>query len=325
MSSDRKKYFKLGMGGTFDHFHAGHEKFILFASDLAAHLVIGVTDPQLTRNKPYELLIEPYSIRARAVHQFCNRHHISHSVVRLFDQFGPTLEGSDVRVLAVTPETAKGADKINEVREKLQLQTLPVYICDYFLDEDGKPLHAEQIRAGISNRQGTVYPHIFSKDLSLSDDQRAAFQPAQGEIITQPHESPTESLRIVVGDRSLATFISNAWNYDLGIFDNREQRQETQRPEITQLKPDSTVENPPGKISLQLIKVLQTVLQQKQKYLLVEGEEDLAAVALVLLTPLNTQIYYGQPGEGIVEMVVTEELKETFYNILTKPKLSQNS
>jgi uncharacterized protein (UPF0218 family) len=37
---------------------------------------------------------------------------------------------------------------------------------------------------------------------------------------------------------------------------------------------------------------------------------------LALVAPLGAVIYYGQPNEGIIEMIVTEELKELFYSIL---------
>lgn len=324
LNTNRKKYFKIGMGGTFDHFHAGHAKFLSFASELGAHLMIGVTDPHLTRGKSYEHLIESYSVRAKAVHHYCNQHHIAHTIVRLNDPYGPTLEGSEVTALVVTPETSPGADKINELRSKLQLRALPVYICDYFLAEDGNPLHAEKIRAGIANRNGEIYSRIFNANLSLDDEQRIFFQKPQGPIIIEPGSTIDPTLKIVVGDMSLRTFIREGWQYDLGIYDRQEQRKNSIENETLDLIPNETVSNPPGVFSLQLIKVLEKALKQKTKHILVEGEEDLAAVAMVLLAPLNTQIYYGQPGEGIVEMIANESLKNTFYQVLTKPNLSQN-
>jgi hypothetical protein len=43
---------------------------------------------------------------------------------------------------------------------------------------------------------------------------------------------------------------------------------------------------------------------------LIEGEEDLVAAALVFALPLESVMYYGQPGEGMVKVRVSEELKE---------------
>jgi len=54
-----KKIQALGMGGTFDHFHAGHEKFIKFAYEQAEQLFIGVTTEKMSRGKKYAHLIEP--------------------------------------------------------------------------------------------------------------------------------------------------------------------------------------------------------------------------------------------------------------------------
>jgi uncharacterized protein (UPF0218 family) len=53
---------------------------------------------------------------------------------------------------------------------------------------------------------------------------------------------------------------------------------------------------------------------------LIRGEEDLVTAVLLLLLPLQSLIYYGQPGEGMVEVVVSEELKEkifTFFMVVS--------
>ena len=74
--------------------------------------------------------------------------------------------------------------------------------------------------------------------------------------------------------------------------------------------------NPAGVITTQLVEALQQATSKNLKILAVDGEEDLAAVALVLLLPLESHIYYGQPDIGIVEVVITEQLKQDFYKAL---------
>lgn len=321
----KKRYRTIGLGGTFDHFHKGHETFLQFAASLADVVLVGVTHTRLTQHKPYADLIEDYQTRVRSIKRFCHSHHITCEIVELTDAVGPTLEGSHVQALCVTPETEPGAVKINELRRNLGLRELPVYIADYFLNEAGKPLHADQIRSGECSRSGIVYGSLFQQDMTLLPPQRDFFQQAQGPLVDEPRVEDFTQTVAVVGDYCLENFITHSWHYDLGIFDLLQQRAAVTSDVLSQLPQTATANNPPGIISLQLIKALKNILQTKQRHLHIKGEEDLAAVALVLLLPLNSQVYYGQPHEGMVCMTVTEKLKEQFYSVLSqKPNLSQN-
>ena len=107
-----------GLGGTFDHFHKGHERFILFAASLADHLQIGVTRQNLIERKPLAYLCQEYDVRSRAVAEFCEKHKISYDIVPLQDAYGPTTEGSLIDVLCVTKETVLGAEQINKERKE---------------------------------------------------------------------------------------------------------------------------------------------------------------------------------------------------------------
>ncbi len=320
----RKRYKTMGLGGTFDHFHAGHQQFILFAANLAEELTIGVTHPQMTRQKPWAATIESYEARRNNVKHFCGMHHIRCRVTELTDIYGPTLVDSPVQALAVTAETVPGAKKINQMRTHLGLRDLPVFVSEYFLDESGQPLHAEAIRAGLVNRRGVVYGRYLQQSLILTDEQRQLFSQPQGDIINvanlvKRHQTPVIA---VVGDKSLETFITNQWPYDLGVFDQRQLRQPVTSSVLDPLAaaatPTLTAANPAGTISAEMVTVLTQALTQQTQHVLIQGEEDLAAVALILLLPLESEVYYGQPGQGIVRMKVTEELKDkTFKALIT--------
>lgn len=319
----RKRHKQIGLGGTFDHFHDGHQKLILFAADLGEKLLIGVTDQKLTLHKAFPHTIESYEERARSVANFCQTHHLSYSITRLTDPFGPTLENSEIDALAVTPETSLGASKINELRTGLSLKPLPIYICDFFLAENRQPLHADAIRTGTHNRHGVIYNMAFTQDVLLNEMQRTFFQTPQGEVFQKPDVVERGTFIAVVGDHCLEKFIENQWPYHLGIFDKKQQRISVNSANIDAIKPDEKVVNEAGKISLSLIKALQTALIQKHKHLEIVGEEDLAAVALVLAAPLDSVIYYGQPNVGMIKMIATEALKNQFYQVLKNPNLSQ--
>jgi uncharacterized protein (UPF0218 family) len=50
----------------------------------------------------------------------------------------------------------------------------------------------------------------------------------------------------------------------------------------------------------------------------ITGEEDLAVLPFVLVAPLNFQILYGQPNEGIVAIFITNDIKKRAMNLLEK-------
>lgn len=312
----RKLYEIIGLGGTFDRFHAGHKHFIKFASQFGQHVHVGITHPKLTQGKPLAELIEPYETRKRAVIKFCKVQQISGSVTQLTDVYGPTLEKkSKIKALVVTQDTVTGADKINQARVAMGLRPFPVQVCPLLKDETGQIISSERIRAGEINRAGEVYQQIFTKDLTLTDEQRDFFNQPQGKIANQP-QTKGSSLICVVGDHSLEKFTQQKWHYDLAVYDLKEQRQPTNSPILTSLKPEVIIKNLAGSISLELIQAL-----KKHKLIFIDGEEDLAAVALMLSLPLDSKIYYGQPNQGLIEMTVTEKKKEQFFQILnSQPK-----
>ncbi len=308
----RKLYEIVGLGGTFDRLHIGHKHFINFASQFGQHLHIGITHSKLTQGKPFSSQIESYETRKRAVIKYCKSQQISGSTIELTDSYGPTLDKkSKIKALAVTSDTVSGANKINQARIAMSLLPLPVHVCPLLKNQTGQIISSEKIRAGEINRNGEAYQQIFTKDLILNDQQRHFFSQPQGKIVDQP-SSKNSPLTCLVGDHSLEKFIQHHWHYDLAVYDLKEQRQLTTSKILTNLRPDVIIKNPAGLISLKLNQALQT-----HQLIQVEGEEDLAAVALMLSLPLGSKIYYGQPNQGLVEMTVTEEKKNQFYQILS--------
>src|SRR3989344_6428886 len=73
-----------------------------------------------------------------------------------------------------------------------------------------------------------------------------------------------------------------------------------------------------------IVHALDKALQEKKKTVIfVRGEDDLAVLPVVLSSPLESLVYYGQPAfpglqikPGMVEIVVTEEKKRYIKNLL---------
>lgn len=309
-------YIHVGLGGTFDHLHVGHHSFIRFAASLGVQLHIGICATALVTHKQYLDTIEPYAIRVAAVKEFCEKNQIAANIFELTDMYGPTVAAdSQIEALAVTTDTVRGAVQINDRRQELGLPPLPVHVHELLMDQTGQPIRSTRIRAGEIDRHGTLFSQLFTRDVCLSDSQRGFFADPQGPLVTQPI-SRTDVPRVcVVGDVALDMFVRNRWPYDLGIFDGRTQRRATSEDLF---HPNTThrVTNPAGYISRELFTKLASWKHAPFKHLFVVGEEDLAAAALVLLLPLGSHIYYGQPDRGMVLLTVTESLKGQCYTHL---------
>lgn len=322
---NKKQYSIVALGGSFDHLHDGHKSFIKFAAELGKALIIGVTDQHMVLQKPYAHLIQPTHVRKQAVLNFCNQNNINARLITLLDPYGPTIEENEIEAIACTTGTVAGADKINEIRNKLHFAELPIHIHPLKKDALGTGvISAQRIRAGEIDRTGIIYSTALQTTIQLNEKQRAFFTKIQGKIVAQPTSTTNQkTLRIVVGDTCLENFVANNWHYDLGIFDLKRQRKTTASKILEQLQSVEHIKNNSGTISTNATQKIASWLENNSfKHIFVKGEEDLSAVSAILLAPLETQIYYGQLNKGMVECTVSESLKEAIYSVLVnKPNL----
>lgn len=321
MNTSRKTIGALG--GTFDHFHKGHEHFLEFAAKQADQILVGVTNQNLITEKELSSIIEPYEDRTDSVRNFCEKKNINFEIVELIDPFGPTLGQREVDCLIVTELTQRGGEMLNQRRIGLDLEPLPTFVCSMLLDQAGEVLNSTRIRQGLVNKQGQVYYKIFDTDYTLEPFQKEFFKNPLGDVLFEPEGVGT--IVAVVGDVCLANFRKNNWPYQLGVFDKRSERQAVTKAEIVNIQYDATAVNPAGTIQSETIQKLRELLKSidifgksKAKHLFIEGEEDLVTAALILLLPLRSLIYYGQPGEGMVKVWVNERLKERIYKLFKR-------
>jgi len=318
------KYKVIGMGGTFDHLHAGHQEFLRFAAKIADEIWVGITTDMFTKHKDFAATIEDYETRQIHVQQFLKQENIKSRIFPLSDPCGPTLQGSPVEAIVVTDVTKQGGEFINQCRVNLNLPALPIEICELLRDETGEHISSTRIRQGIISRTGKVYSRAVEKGIILDTKQKQFFKDKHGNIVLAP--TSASLFTYVVGDMVLETFLLNHWPYHLGVFDGFNQRQMYPAPNLSQVIHDKAAKNPAGEITKELVEHLMKCLAQILNpgennislplHLRVDGEEDLAAVVLGLIAPLGSVVYYGQPNEGIIEMAVTEELKTKFYQTL---------
>ncbi|MBI5044782.1 MAG: adenylyltransferase/cytidyltransferase family protein, partial [Candidatus Levybacteria bacterium] len=66
------KFHHVIVGGTFDHFHRGHQKLLTQSFKVGEKITVGISLPQLYQNKKHTLSVEGYSIREQYVTDFVN-------------------------------------------------------------------------------------------------------------------------------------------------------------------------------------------------------------------------------------------------------------
>jgi pantetheine-phosphate adenylyltransferase len=302
------------LGGTFDHFHLGHQQFLTAAAQLGQPLIIGVTSDALIQHKKHATSLEPYLDRLASVTKFCAEHGITAQCVQLTDIYGPTLTQKNITHLVCTADTRRGADRINTQRTFLGLPVLSIHEVPFAFDENGEKISSERIRAGEISRMGIVYTSFLSQTHVVSAEAREKLGSPIGKLITDP---PTgTSKKYLVGDSTTERFIQEKWPYELAVVDYLKKRVPTFPRSIDRSLCSRVVCNPAHTLSIELVQGLREALQLGEKQVLVIGEEDLAAVILALLLPLKTVLYYGQPDSGLVECEITENIKHTLYTLL---------
>ncbi|PWR75664.1 GTP-dependent dephospho-CoA kinase family protein [Methanospirillum stamsii] len=111
-----------------------------------------------------------------------------------------------------------------------------------------------------------------------------------------------------VGDVVTANLLKAGRPPDVAIIDGHTMRNPYPGVEIPHYY-QMMVQNPPGGLTDELIQAICIAAKKPGTFIQVEGEEDLAVVPLAMQAPKGTVILYGQPGEGVVMLLVTDETK----------------
>lgn len=115
---------------------------------------------------------------------------------------------------------------------------------------------------------------------------------------------------VTVGDRVTETLQETTGRSpDVFVVDGLERRAARAVPNIAHavvLK----AKNPAGRITRAArVAVEKAFTGERPAMVLIEGEEDLLAIPAVIEAPLGAVVFYGQPLEGVVAVVVDEKAK----------------
>lgn len=319
------------IGGTFDHFHIGHQAMLNKAFEVADKVSIGITTTLMFQNKTQASTIQSFKTREQTVKDFLKENNWTDraSILPITNKYGSMLVDPSIEAIIVSPETKKVAEQIVKEREKKGLSSVEIITVPFVLSDDGKIVSSENIRLGRINSEGLSYRKFLkSKTFHLPDHLRVELQKPIGHTTTNISEVKKllkpETLLITVGDIATTTLLKEDIRPDISIIDLRTRREDLDDQTIARffhgVRP--TLTNPAGTISPEFTKIFAEKLDRipSHEIIRVQGEEDLLTLPAILLSPLGTTIIYGQINQGMVIADVTEEKKLLIKNLLSKFK-----
>ncbi|HSW98109.1 MAG TPA: pantetheine-phosphate adenylyltransferase [Candidatus Saccharimonadales bacterium] len=328
------QYKLVVCGGTFDHFHQGHEAFLQAALAVSNQVLIGITsDIYIHQRKPGISQMQTFIQRKKAVEKFLSDIHASERVtIAPIDTvlYPKEWETLPIEAIISTEETKKGAEAINYDRQQKGLSALDIFIIPFIPDDKGEKIASTNIREGKINNQGISYiqPSWFTEDVLLPEIEKQWFKKPFGELHRDntflTNEDPQKV--VTVGDVVTQDCNTLSFKQKLSIIDFVVQRKGTfhkiQELGFSGREKTFYVDNLASTLTLDLVRniihAISLFPEEKQVIIVVHGEEDLAVIPLVLALPLGFIIVYGQPNQGIVRLAVTTEAKNRAYSLLKR-------
>ena len=106
----------------------------------------------------------------------------------------------------------------------------------------------------------------------------------------------------------------------LMVYDNRIMRKDTcdEKREAIERMPGKkiSIDNPAGTLSTEAEMAVRLAFDSPPAKVQVNGEEDLMVLPCLAFAPEGCSVYYGQPKQGVVRVVVTKETRERAKKIM---------
>lgn len=315
-------YSHVFVAGTFDRFHDGHKAFLQRAFTIGDRVTIGLTSDEFVRRfKNGGRVYLPFAERKKyldawiAGNDFENRV----TVIAIDDPYEPAVSMDTLDAILVTKDNVGRGEEINTRRAGKGLPELTLVDVPMVPAQDRVAISATRIANGEIDTAGRlVMPDTMRLELG---------QPLGnilvGDKIGTSIETHRNGIVIAVGDVTTKTILTAGVIPNLSIVDFRVGRQpfpdlDAKFTELTLYR--VPVKSGPGYIAREAVQDIQkwAIHPADREAMIVSGEEDLLAIPAIMYAPLGAVMYYGQPNQGLVEVVVTQQVKDQAGNLLTK-------
>ncbi|MBI3955679.1 pantetheine-phosphate adenylyltransferase [Candidatus Gottesmanbacteria bacterium] len=310
----RFRYLHLFVAGTFDGLHAGHRAVLTRAFEKGERVTIGLTtDSFVNKFKIFKFQISNFQTRKQRLIQFLKQNGWNDrtAIIPINDPYEPAASMKDVDAIIVTSENRARGERINALRQGATLPQLTLIEVPMVAAADGKPISSTRLRNMEIDGNGR---------LIMPESMRTVLRKPLGRVLKRFHPAQRgETFIVTVGDIATKTFLDAGVRPFLAIIDGKVGRKPF--PEVVdRLQPRRVrpfeAKSGPGYISREAREAIEYCFTHSpvnpftHHSIIIDGEEDLLVLPAVIHAPLGAIVYYGQPNEGLVEVVVTEEKKK---------------
>ncbi|MDV0446371.1 hypothetical protein MsAg5_02040 [Methanosarcinaceae archaeon Ag5] len=156
---------KVVLGGTFEYLHAGHSRLIdkafLILKESGGGLVhIGLTSDEMAGKKNHA--VSDYAARKHELEKYTSclieKYNLPKDccfISKIDDPIGPAAAG-DYDYIVVSPETRKGAEKINQIRKENGLREIQICEVKFVMADDEIPISSTRIYKGEIDKKGRI-------------------------------------------------------------------------------------------------------------------------------------------------------------------------
>jgi len=336
-------YSQVIVGGTFDHFHKGHEALLKKAFTTGKKVFVGIATKELYKDKFLSETVESFEARKKFVSEFLKKKGwLLRTKLISFSHFtGGADKEKKIEAIIVSKLTYSNVLKINQLRKTNKLPLLKTIFVRDVLAEDGKLISSERIRTGEIDRNGKLFkiqsPKSKIQEIIMPESLREELRKPLGKIFKNEKSllrcidpacrqagTSKHVLIIAIGDIIVDSLLKSGIDPDVKIIDFRSRRKRTDLfVKLKHIQKGPSLYNNPGTINFKTAEIIKEkiklALYKKQRsWIVIEGEEDLLALPAILYAPLNSLVLYGHWQLGIIVVEVDEKMKDKVKNILTK-------
>lgn len=330
LCSIRVMYSHIFVAGTFDGLHAGHLAILTRAFAEGKKVTIGLTSDEFVRTFKIhnsKFIIRSYVTRKKDVQSWLHTkgYFQRATIIPISDPHEPAASMKDLDALIITRENRTTGERINALRQGSTLSPLTLIEVPIVAAQDGKPISSTRLRNGEIDSDGRlVMPEALRG--RLGNPMGNILRGKEMKTSIASHQRDTV---LTVGDLSTKTVLDAGVVPRLVVIDGQVGRKPF--PEIVhRFQPQKAslfqviwVKSGPGFISREAIKTIRNCFTHHSStiphhVLIIDGEEDLLVLPVIEYAPIGSILYYGQPGEGLVEVKITKSIKEQVRILLTQ-------